>query len=1144
MSRRRRIAVWSGLGLLALLVIAISWLFTVDLGSFKPQIERWASEKTGRQISIDGELNINLARHSSVVVENVHISNPAWADTAEMLFVGRLELRFDLRSLFRGPLLVELIDLDDARLSLLESEQGEKNWLLQGGDVPATAPDTGKKGILFQQIDVNRLQLAYSSPRRAQTLHVEVDSLHQHRRDDDFLELAIDGTVNGRRARIEGDLGTWSALLEQRNVRFDLDARVDNFAFSAAGHIDDLLRPHRPELQFTATAPDINELLRALGVKAAGSGAIDLSGSLRLAEQQALVLDLRGQLGRATIEASGRFSDLQNLEQMDLDLYASGEDIRPIFAALGIQETRESPFMVRLDAQRNGKSLRVEKAEVLFGEARLNLAARMPEFPALDDANIQLDMSGPDIEHFRSIFDLPGAATGAFSLGFSIGVADDGIEIVNLKLQSSLFHLQANGSLGQPASYFGTRLRFHLASDSLQRTAGAYGIGGLPDEPVELEGGIEYTADGIRIGETLQARIRQARVTADGLIKPVRGALGSDLQFEVSGTDLAELVGAFATSDYLPAQPFRLGGQLQLQRDGYRLRGVHGSVGTSEIRVDGLLAANTGLVGSGFDFSAAGAAFEEFVDHVGDISVIPGPYELGGRIEFQPDTIGLQDFQLHRAGGDVELNYEFGLPASRRWANFELRAHGPDVRSVLRNAHRFAADEAPFSIDVHGERRGTDWAFRELAVTVGAATLTASGDLDLNGDDAATRFELQLDVPDVAALGSIDGNRLLQHSLALQAQLRGRGGVLEIDNMVAALGPNKVKAKVRFQPGAIPEIVLDLDSESLVNAPWFAEREPKQAPVVAGTDGRLIPDIEIPFAAMAKINVEIELDVATLQKDQLELHDVSLRGSLRDGVLDVSELGLRAKSGALTGRAQLAPGESLGSAMLQLVARDFAPGLAGINQDLGMKGDIDVNLRATGNDLRTLLANANGVVFASARGGRVADNKTMQRLYGDMADQIVGAINPFQKTEPYTSFECIVIPLEVVNGTVTSSPSSLASTDKIRVVSTSVIDLKTEKIEMNMRTTPKKGITISAGEVLNPYLKIVGTLAAPRLAVDEKGVLVSGGVAVATGGLSILARAAWDRLSRSDDACDEATTEGRKSLGDRLPSLRVSTLSR
>ncbi|MDA1063495.1 MAG: hypothetical protein O2907_04010 [Proteobacteria bacterium] len=942
---------------------------------------------------------------------------------------------------------------------------------------------------------------------------------------------------------MNGEVGTWAALLEQKDVRFDLDGRLDTFEFSGDGHIDDLLRPYRPELRFTATAPDINDLLGVLGVAEEGSGAIDLSGSLLAENQQALVLDVRGQLGRVTIEASGRFSDLQDLEEMDVDLFAAGDDIRPILAALGMRQTQESPFMVNIDARRNGRSLVIEKADMLFGEARFGLSVQLPDFPAIDNSAVKLQIDGPNIEHFREVFNLPGAATGAFSLGFTIDVDDGGVEIANLDLHSSVLRMQANGSLGQPPEYFGTSLNFRIASDSLRTTAGAYGVKHLPDEPVEIEGSIEYSAEGVRIRKSLQATIRQAVIRADGLIKSVKGALGSDLRFEVAGADLAALVAAFIATDYVPAQPYQLGGRSQMLRDGYHFGGVSGSVGTSAIKVDGLLVAKKGIVGSHFDFSATGPAFEELADHIGDIATMPGPYDLGGRIEFRSDMIDLKDVQLHRAGGDVDLDYAFGLPASRRWANFELHAKGPDVRSILRGAQRFAADAAPFSIDLQGERRGTDWAIRELDVGIGAATLTASGDLDLNGDSSATQFDLHLNIPNVAALGTLDGLRPIEQPLVLRARVRGHPGVLEINDMVASLGSNAVNANIRYQAGAIPELSVDIDSDSVVIAPWLEESDQVQAAASATKDGRLIPDVDLPFPAIAKLNAEIEIDVAVLQKEQLRLRDVRLRGSLRDGVLDVTELGLQAKSGALVGRARLAPGDGSGSATLELVARDFAPGVASANQDLGMQADVDVSLSSTGNDLRTILGNANGVVFANTRGGRKAGDEFMRRLFGDVADQILGAINPFHKAEAYTNFECIVIPLEVVNGVVKSAPSSLLSTDKIRVFSTSVIDLKTEKIEMNIRTTPKKGITISAGEILNPYLKIVGTMAAPRLAVDEKGLLVSGGVAVATGGLSILARAAWDRMSRSDDACDETAAEGKEALGDRFPQLEVSTRS-
>jgi hypothetical protein len=110
----------------------------------------------------------------------------------------------------------------------------------------------------------------------------------------------------------------------------------------------------------------------------------------------------------------------------------------------------------------------------------------------------------------------------------------------------------------------------------------------------------------------------------------------------------------------------------------------------------------------------------------------------------------------------------------------------------------------------------------------------------------------------------------------------------------------------------------------------------------------------------------------------------------------------------------------------------------------------------------------------------------------------------------------------------------------VQIVTKSQVNLVSEKIEVNIKTTPKQGISFSAGDIVNPYIKVVGTLARPRLAVDEKGVLLSGGAAFATGGLSILAKAAWDRLARSRDPCAAATEQGREALGSRFPELTVS----
>jgi uncharacterized protein involved in outer membrane biogenesis len=62
----REIAGWFTIVFVTLLAFALAWLWTADLGVFKPQIEQWVSEKTGREFVIDGEFHLDLTRHAVV----------------------------------------------------------------------------------------------------------------------------------------------------------------------------------------------------------------------------------------------------------------------------------------------------------------------------------------------------------------------------------------------------------------------------------------------------------------------------------------------------------------------------------------------------------------------------------------------------------------------------------------------------------------------------------------------------------------------------------------------------------------------------------------------------------------------------------------------------------------------------------------------------------------------------------------------------------------------------------------------------------------------------------------------------------------------------------------------------------------------
>ncbi len=1109
-------------------------LFTADLGVFKPQIERWVSESTGRELRIDGSLLIELGGTSRVRAERVRFENAAWAGESAMLEVGVLHLRFDLWSILKDRFIVELVEIDDARIRLVTSDENGSNLAF---GVREEQEDVSEDGVavLLERLDIDNVELSYESTGRVRPLVARIDSLRQRHGPDDFLQLSLDGAVGGRRVELNGRVGTWSALLDGENIQYDIEGEFDTAVFSSRGRIDDLAEPSRPRLEFSFVGPDVDHLTRMFGLRQGNGGNIDLSGSLMPTPDGPLLLRAAGNVAEAEIEASGSFSDLQHLDEMSIDLLVSGPNLGRLFSLFGSDQVREAPFMIDIDATRDGSLVTVERANMLFGEARFDLTAKLPHFPSLDDGNVDLDVNGPDIARLRYLLGLPGAASGPFSLSFGLVVSPLGEESIRLQGQSNLLRVEVSGPLGPAPQHFGSRLQFRVESDDLARLGGAWGIDNLPDRPVALTGAVQTTESGLRTVDPLVADVNGVIASVEGLIVPRDGLLGSDVEFSLTGPDLSALAAAFAVNEGVPKAAYVFDGQLQIIEDGYRVRTVNSNIGSSLVDIQGLVSTNRAAAGTRLDFSARGPAFEEIIGGIADFEVVPGPYDLSGRVELQPGKLGLSDVTLGRERGELKLDLSLGLPLSERWADFDLRSTGSDVRNLLRGINGFEAYEAPFRLAAVGQWRAGDWSFERFNIDVADATVSARGTLEFDDDAASTEFRFSGNVPSLANIGMWNGRRMRDQRVSWDGRVSGGDGQLRAENLSASLGDSDIRGTVAYRLGDVPELDVDIHSESVVFAPLLEQGEKDDDPEPGFEDGRVIPDLPISFAALRSFNADVRLQIGELVRDSLHVTDIEFAATLQDGAFEMPAFGFNGRAGRFDARAGLKPGEESAQASVEIVARDFALGLSELNRDLAMTNDVIVKLDAAGTDVRSLFANARGAAFVNVRGGRISNNRFMETLYGNLFDEVLAAINPFFSADAHTELECVVLPYAIDDGQMVSVPNTFISTGKIRIASKGRIDLDTEKIDINVRTTPKRSLGISAGEIVNPYVKIVGTLGSPRLAVDETGVLLSGGAAVVTGGLSILARAAWDRLSRAQDPCAETTAQAIEALGDRFP---------
>ncbi|MDP6674355.1 MAG: AsmA family protein, partial [Gammaproteobacteria bacterium] len=289
---------------------------------------------------------------------------------------------------------------------------------------------------------------------------------------------------------------------------------------------------------------------------------------------------------------------------------------------------------------------------------------------------------------------------------------------------------------------------------------------------------------------------------------------------------------------------------------------------------------------------------------------------------------------------------------------------------------------------------------------------------------------------------------------------------------------------------------------------------------------RLIPDWPLPIEKLTKFNADVDIDITRYRQNQRIVDNLVLDATVRDGRLDIEHIGGKTKYGDFSAMLHVVPSED--SAMVQATyeGKNIFLGSTGDRTleeiDADPKFDISVALNGAGLTSREIIDNLNGRIKMSASKGQIA-NTALNFIYGNFFEEIIAVINPFAKKEPYTKISCAVLVASIENGLLTAKPGMAIQTGKLNIISEGTIDLHTEKLSIHFKTAPRKKISISAGEFLNPYLKVVGTLASPRLTLDTTNTLVTGGAAVATVGLTLLATAVWDRVSSSDDPCSEVT---------------------
>ena len=419
----------------------------------------------------------------------------------------------------------------------------------------------------------------------------------------------------------------------------------------------------------------------------------------------------------------------------------------------------------------------------------------------------------------------------------------------------------------------------------------------------------------------------------------------------------------------------------------------------------------------------------------------------------------------------------------------------------------------------------------QFQADVGRNRLTAQGRVTTSGDAS---LSLTLSSPDL--------NTILETlpKIDLKAKAKAQHSVkkIAVSELAVTFDKSNINGDVAILKGDKPKIIAQLTSKLLDLRPFSEVSEPKDKAkqVTSAGNAKKLPEKKsttenqyvfkatpIQLAPLQTVEADAKIAADHFFYDFIELKKVNIDAAVHGGHVDAKFKFDSANEGHAAGKIDLKTQGRQASIDTQVSVSDFRPKVLqaeGVSQMEVPPISVTLELKSVGSSPRELASVANGRILLTQGSGKIKNN-ILGKVSGDIFAQLFNSLNPLAEHEEFSNWECTVVSVNLVDG-LADIDGMLAQGEKVMIVGGGDIDLKTEKLNIEFNTKPRSGVGISADMFVTPFVKVKGTLASPNVGLNEKGTLLTGGAAVATGGLSLLLKAAFDRATAEGDQCKKA----------------------
>ena len=280
MNMLKRIVIALGLAVGLAVAVVLVFVAVFDWNRLREPIEDALTAATGREVRINGDVDVELGWVLRLVVNDLSLANAQWARPTNMVTIERTLVAVDVLSLFGEPIRLPRIELDAPRVFLRRRSDGTVNWDLGGPADEVAAPEGRSEFPRIGRLKIKGGVIAYADAAAGIDVRADVNSVTGGTGGEE-VELKGSGTLKRRPFEVSFTGGSLTRL-RRTDVPYPVRGRL-RIGETRAAILGELRKPLEfatLDLRLMISGQNAADLYPLIGLAAPATPPYRLQGRL------------------------------------------------------------------------------------------------------------------------------------------------------------------------------------------------------------------------------------------------------------------------------------------------------------------------------------------------------------------------------------------------------------------------------------------------------------------------------------------------------------------------------------------------------------------------------------------------------------------------------------------------------------------------------------------------------------------------------------------------------------------------------------------------------------------------------------------------------------------------------------------------